>query len=154
MKLTTTGIRALQLKVATKLTMMGGPVLANSVRMVGDNIVAQFRRNIDSFTPGSVEDLTPKYKKVKLKKYNKVYPILRATDQLYNSIYRRVAKTKTGYKIFIGFTGNRSGKISNSRLAEIHANGMGNNSERDFMFIPRGFAWNQTRRIFAVLKGK
>lgn len=94
------------------------------------DVVKQFKQNIDEMTPGNVQDLKESTKKQKQAKYGRVYPILRATDLLYNGMKASVANTSDGWVIRITYPGDRG------RVAQVHQDGEGNMPQRDFAKIP------------------
>ena len=111
------------------------------MKKMADNAVEEVRENIESFTPGDVQDLAESTKKSKKRKYGTEYPILKATGEMMDSMYSYVEWAK-GWLISIRFRGQR-----NRDIAERHINGDGV-PKRDFMKLSRAFR----ARVFAALR--
>lgn len=111
------------------------------MKAMGDKAVEEIKANIESFTPGEVQDLAESTKKSKKAKYGTEYPILRATGEMMNSMYSYVEWAK-GWLISIRFRGARNREIA---LRHIHGDGV---PPRDFMKLSRAFR----ARVFAALR--
>jgi len=151
----TAGFQRLQQKVTDRIERLRGHTLRRHVVKMADEIIHEYNRTIDNFTPGTVKDLSPKYKVQKAQEFGHVYPILKASGAMAASMYHEVKVRSRGaiYSIKIRFRGN-NGKITNRRLAMIHITGEGKMPARDFTKLPPGFAAKWTRRILAELRRK
>lgn len=111
-----------------------------------EKVVKQFKANIDKMTPGSVPDLKKATKDRKLKKYGRVYPILRATNKMYNSMKGAAAHLRSGWAIQVRFAGDRG------KVAAAHQDGDGV-PRRDFTKIPASLRHELWDRIHDALLG-
>lgn len=113
-----------------------------TMKKMADEAVEEIKNNINSFTPGTVQDLKPATKKAKIKKFGTEYPILKATGEMMESMYSYV-RWAAGWMISIRFRGQR-----NRDIAQRHIDGIGVLPKRDFMKLTRAFR----ARIFAALR--
>lgn len=153
--ITTTGIRSLKRKVDKRIEFIRGPALRQLVLEMGADVIEAYNRKVMTFTPGRVRDLRPATKEQKQREVGYIYPILRRTGQMMNSIYTRVKARSwrdPRYVIRLGFKGRHSGGIENSELARIHTLGLGNNPKRDFTALPKALTRRWTARILAALR--
>lgn len=150
---TTTGMRNLSVKVTKRIEALRGHKLRTTVQSMAADVIRQFNVTVDSFTPGNVPDLSPRYKLAKAQRFGTAYPILKATGQMMASLFStvRVRSRGASYQIWIGLRGSR-GRITNAQLAEYHVNGTGRMPARDFMTLPPAFKRRWSSRILAALR--
>jgi len=126
MKIQIKGVKELEIKF-TRFNRFLGQEYNNAMVLVGKYGNKTFRSHIDQhkteagktykrMTPGFL-DLEENYKERKLKKWGKVYPILRASDKMYNDIKYFMHIAKGAYqsrkiKLEWGFKTKRSEKIA------------------------------------------
>lgn len=135
-----------------RVNFLGGKRVRSILQEMGHEMEAQFQKNIEKFVPGPVKDLTPKYKKRKMKDVGHVYPILIKTGQMFASMYSRVFK-KDGWTVKVAFAGMHEGGITNQRLVGIHTGQEpGKMPVRDFMKLRKGWTAKWTRLILRELK--
>lgn len=107
----------------------------------GDTLLKAFRKTIDSFMPGQAQDLKDATKKAKQRLYGRVYPILKATGELYDQMAMRVVLvTGRGWVMRIYWKGSRRSASENVKIAKIHIEGKGHMPQRDFTEVPHNFA--------------
>lgn len=126
MRVQVKGVKELELKFSNFYRFLGDEYNKAMVE-VGKYGVTTFKRHINAhktesgrtykvMTPGRL-DLEPDYKERKLKKWGKVYPILRASDKMYSDIKYFTGIAKAAWqsrKIHLawGFRTKRSEKIA------------------------------------------
>lgn len=150
---TTTGITSLHATVTLRANFLGSNGMRVLLRQKADDLEGEFKKNIQSFTPGAVPDLKDSTKKEKQRKVGFVYPILVRYGVLINSMFTRVFSPSggSGWNIKLGFTGSQGG-TSNQRIAEIHINGEGHMPKRDFTKVPRTWRTDLINRIRGALR--
>lgn len=151
-KIRTAGQEKLAEKVSKRANFLGTEAMADICRVTAADVVTQFKHTIESFTPGRVPDLAESTKKEKQKAVGFIYPILKRTSELINSMMPFI-RTPTGGKgwiIGVKFVGDHGG-ITNARLAEIHIEGEGNVPARDFTKVPASIKQGLFRRIRSAL---
>lgn len=147
---TTSGLRNLEIRYERRKKDLGW-VPRQVMRDMADDVENELKRQIEKFTPGPVQDLSPRYKRQKEQKYGSAYPILKATGKLMNSIRSRVYERATNWLISVYFKGENK-NISNERLAEIHIEGEGKNPQRDFYKLSPTFIKKWRTKIFSTLR--
>lgn len=151
--ITTSGIEKLRLRTSRRVNFLGREGIRSVLSASGDEMIAAFKKNIESFTPGTVADLKESTKKQKQAKVGFVYPILKRTMQMMNSMYVRVYAPAggRGWTVKLGFAGSQGGTL-NSTIADAHIRGLGRLPKRDFTNVPRNVVSNIYRRIRAGLR--
>lgn len=131
------GSQLLAEKYSRRANLLGSGGMRAVMRQTADDVEAQLRARVDSFTPGAVADLSPKYKERKAARYGHVYPILIGAGALLASMRTRVLQTKAGtWIIRLEFWGQHPSGIRNDALADAHIRGDGPLPPRDFTRLP------------------
>ena len=123
------GVRELEIKLKRFNNFLGSEY-NKAMREVGEYGVKTFRSHIDSRKTksgkgyGLTPDLKSDYKEIKRKKWGKVYPILRASDKMYNDIQYKTGIAKGAgrskkYNLNWDFKTRRS-----SQIAGFHVEGI------------------------------
>ena len=131
------GIKNLQKKVSKRINFLGGDGIRKVLSTLGKELVKDLNKQVEGFKPGRLKDLTPKYKEAKQKKHGRIYPIMRASGFMIDSMYSRVVRgtlRRAIWTIRVGFKGRHpDAKMPTWKLAEIHVKGKGANPVRDFL---------------------
>lgn len=148
----TAGMRRLGAKAGARAkALQDGPEIRAVMQDVGKDMVEQFKVNIESFTPGRVRDLKPKYKKWKANNLGHVYPILIATGAFVASFYSRVFKpgtvSRTAWVIRRGFAGRHPSGALNNDIAQAHID-----SGRDFTRVTKRQEAAWMNKILRVIR--
>lgn len=142
------GLKRLHTKLENQINFLGSGAVRSVLKEAADDLVSGIKDNIDSFTPGAVADLAPSTKKQKMRKFGRIYPVLKATGEMMESMYSYVRKKGVaGWAIGIRFKG-----IRNKEVAQHHIDGGPNLPRRDFMKLPRGFSAGIIAQIRAGLR--
>ncbi len=142
------GIQRLKAKVEKNVNFLGTEGMRRVIRERGDAAIQAFKNNIESFSPGGVPDLKEKTKKQKQREVGFVYPILKRTGAMMQSMYTYVRKAGVvGWVVEVRFRGTE-----NKVKAIAHITGGGTVPVRDFMKLPRGFSASVFAAIRAGLK--
>lgn len=142
----TAGLDRLIAKAKRKLDFLSSDGAREVMRKSGAELVTQFQRTINTFTPGPVKDLAPKTKVQKMRQVGRLYPILVRSGDLFRSMVPRVTRKGTQWSITVMYKG-RKPNITNARLAQIHITGEGRNPPRDFTSIPKNWRVNLFQRL-------
>ena len=89
--MSTTGIRALELKFERRVNFLKEGGIRRLLQEVGRDVVSLYTEKIQTFTPGEVADLSAKYKPTKERRFGRLYPIRRVgamLASLYSRVYR------------------------------------------------------------------
>lgn len=143
---TVSGIQRLNAKMNNRVNFLTGTGMRAVLKDSADDLVVQYKRTIESFTPGDVRDLAESTKKQKMRSVGFVYPILQRTMQMVNSMYASVHPPGRGWTIAIGFTGSQRG-VENATIAKAHIEGTAHLPKRDFTKIPPSWKSTLYRRI-------
>lgn len=149
-RITSVGIKNIEQRVTQRLNFLGGEGMRALLQEMGKDAVREIQKRVGTQNPGPVKDLTPRYKKDKLKKVGYIYPILFRTGYMISTMASRVRKRMLTprWVISITFLGQHPGaKISTAELAQIHALGKGHMPKRDFIVLPKGFGWKWQKKI-------
>ena len=140
--ITTAGLDKLGARMNNAANFLGRNGVRNVLRDAGALWVRAAKATIDSFAPGSVADLAASTKIQKQAEVGFIYPILRRTSEMYNSMGVTVLAPAggNGWQIRLDMRGMRREGISNKTLAMLHATGSGNLPARDFFKRPAGFS--------------
>lgn len=149
----TAGITKLAAKADRRLNFLGSGAVRAILQQSAGELVEAFQENIEAMTPGRVPDLKDSTKKKKLKKYGSVYPILKATHSMFNSMTAQVfAPRGNGWVIRVAFPGSDVDGGSNADKAKAHIEGTATLPKRDFTTIPRKWRTLLFQRIRAALR--
>ncbi len=146
----------MDVKITKRIAALKGWPIRKELLQMAEDVIAEYHKVQQGFTPGAVPDLAESTKKAKAREHGFVYPILTATGQMMGQMRAevRVRSRQEIYSIVIIFDGTRESGITNARLAQIHREGEGNMPKRDFMILSDKFTSRWTRRILAATKGK
>lgn len=133
-QLTSAGFERLGFKISRVANFLGGDGIKSVLNETGDDLVREFKKNIETFVPGEVVDLADSTKKQKLKKVGFMYPILRRSGKFIDSMRVRVTKKSNQWGLELFFVG-ANGKTLNSIIGDAHLNGTGRMPKRDFTKI-------------------
>lgn len=142
------GSQRLQVRMTKRANFLGGQVNRAIIGSMGKAALSQLRKTVGTFRPGSVPDLSPGYKKQKIRQFGRAYPILKATGMFLDSMRFVIGRPKrgSGYVISVRFAGMHYGGKSNAQLADLHL------ATRDFTQLPPGFSDPWKKRIQAALR--
>ncbi len=148
-RMETGGAQRVRGKLEKALNFLGGTKTRAIMRESGDEAIEIFKKQIESFKPGRVKDLSEGYKAQKLRSAGFVYPILVRTGEMVDSMFTRVSKDDRGWLIQLRFKGAR-----NQRIAERHIKGDGKLPRRDFTLLPPDFHYRVLKRLREALWGR
>lgn len=145
------GLTKLAAKASRAANLLGGTGLRQVLQDAGEDLVKEFQENIEAMTPGRVPDLKPETKKRKMKEVGFIYPILKRTASMYNSMKIRVlAPTGQGWTLQLMMPGSDSKGNPNRDKAQGHLTGAGHLPKRDFTTISRKWRDNLLEQIRAA----
>ncbi len=145
---TTNGLDNLITRLNNRVNFLGTSSTRALLNDKAQALLKEFKRNIDSFTPGDVPDLAMSTKKQKQKKYGRTYPILKATSEMYEKMAARVRlEAGRGWVISIFWRGGLRSAKENSDIADAHLKGNSNLPQRNFIRIPPNFRRNLLKSI-------
>lgn len=144
----TAGLLRLAAKVDRRVYALSSTVMRQVLQEAGADLVREFQGNINAMTPGKVPDLKEATKKRKMKEVGFVYPILKRSGSMYNSMEATVVNSRVnGWTIQIKFSGQDPKGGVNRLKAKAHIEGQGHLPERDFTSISRRWKTGLFQRI-------
>lgn len=133
-KVTSQGIERLSAKISRAVNFLGAAGIRSVLRSAADDLEVEFRKRIDSFTPGDVPDLAESTKKQKAAR-GSIYPILRRTDRMYDALTCKVYYVNGEWSIRLSFPGSSEKGIALSQIAQYHLDGTTKMPARNFTKI-------------------
>lgn len=144
---TTAGLDRLRAKVHKALHFLGEDGMRAVLKEEGKQLVEMYKRTIASYTPGPVQDITQETKRRKARDGFAVYPILRASGDMMNSMYHVVRHAGGAWVLALGFRGTDRRGTPNAEKAKGHIEGTAHLPRRDFTVIPKGWSKHLTSQL-------
>lgn len=138
-RVTTNGLNRLRAKVSRAANFLGKGGINATLNHHGALLVESYRAKVQTFMPGPVEDLKEATKRSKMKGGFAVYPILKRTGDMLNSMYHTIRNAGGVWSIAIGFRGVDRTGASNEVKALAHMEGTDVLPQRDFTQVPKGW---------------
>lgn len=146
----------LKMRLTRAANFLGGQGVQRIMDEAAKDLVSAYQKQLLSFTPGAVPDLSDGYKEVKQKKHGLIYPILYATGGLFESMRMRAALKDAGWVFKLSFIGSNGGTPYDT-IGNAHIEGTSRLPKRDFTKIPA--TWRKSlmatmrREVFSRLRG-
>ena len=142
LRVTTVGLERLEAKVTRRVNFLGGPGMRAVFQEAARELLIEYKTQVETFTPGPVRDLKPATKVRKQREVGFIYPILRRTGDMLQSMVAKVHYT-SAWAIRVTFPGvNRKG-TRNQVVAKAHIEGTARLPVRDFTKVSRAWGADQ-----------